>query len=381
MIKLPAPMNLAQIAGFIGGEVHGPADLLIDSVATSPMSATESDLALLFDKELLKQIDKCKAKAVVIPQGVKVDRPAISVARPSYAIYKMLSVAGVKRYLPEKGIHPSAVVDSSCQIDEDVAIGPLVVIGPKTKIGARTKIMANTVIGGEVSIGEDCLLHPGCLVADYVQISNRVILQQGASIGSDGFGYVTERPSNMELRMKGINELSDEPNALLKIPQIGTVIIEDDVEIGSNTTIDRATIGATRIGRGSKIDNLVMIAHNCQIGKEVILVSQVGIAGSCSVGDRAIMAGQVGIADHVKIGKDVILQGQSGVMKSVDEADVQMGTPSFPVRDYMASTAVFRKLPSLLVRAKVSERKIAKLEAQLEEFKKIAQVQFEIAKK
>ena len=381
MIKLPVPMNLAQIAGFIGGELHGPADLMIDTVATSPLLAPESSLALVFDKAMLKDIDKCKAKAVVVPKGVKVDRPAIFVARPSYAIYKMLSTAPAKRYFPEKGIHPTAVVDSSCIIGEDVAIGPLVVVGPKTKIGTRTKIMSHTVIGGEVSIGEDCLLHPGCLVADNVQIGNRVILQQGASIGPDGFGYITERLSNMELRMKGINELSEEDNPLLKIPQIGTVILEDDVEIGSNTTIDRATIGATKIGKGTKVDNLVMIAHNCQIGKEVILVSQVGIAGSCVVGDRAVMAGQVGVADHVKIGKDAILQGQSGVMKNVDDTDVQMGSPSFAVKDYMSSTAVFRKLPSLLARNKVNEKKIAKLEALLEELKANASHNLDALKK
>jgi UDP-3-O-[3-hydroxymyristoyl] glucosamine N-acyltransferase len=366
-MKLPAPMSLVQIAKFIDGEVQGPADMVIDTIATSPMAATESDLAFIFDKQLIKQIDKCKAKAVIVPKGTKIDRAAIFVARPTYAIYKMLSAVGSKRYLPAKGIHPSAVIDPSCQMAEDVAIGALVVIGAKTKIGARTKIMANTVIGGEVIIGEDCLIHPACMIADNVQIGNRVILQQGASLGSDGFGYVTERPSNMELRMNGVNELSEEANPLLKIPQIGTVIIEDDVEIGSNSTIDRATIGATRIGKGTKIDNLVMVAHNCHVGTEVILVSQVGIAGSCYIGDRAVIAGQVGMKDHVKIGKDAIIQGQAGVMKNIEDRGVQMGSPSFPAKEFMTVSVLSRKLPGLFDQVKAAEKKIIDLQAQIKE--------------
>jgi len=360
-------MSLGQIAEIIGGQVHGPLDLVVDGVVTSPMSAGESDLALVFDKNLVKLLDKSKAKAIVVPQGVKVDRPAISVARPNYAIYKMLSTIGCKRYFPEKGIHPTAVVDPSCHIAEDVAIGPLVVIGPKTKIGARTKIMANTVLGGEVSIGEDCLIYAGCMIADNVCVGNRVILQQGASLGADGFGYVTERPSNMELRMNGINELSEEANPLLKIPQIGTVVVEDDVEIGSNTTIDRATIGATKIGRGSKIDNLVMIAHNCQIGREVILVAQVGVAGSCNIGDRVIVAGQAGMKDHIHIGKDAIIEGQAGVMKNIPERDIQIGSPALGARDFMTNVALNRKLPALFDQCKAAEKKIAELETKLKE--------------
>lgn len=370
MIKLPSPMTLGQIAGAIGGQVHGPADLKIENIAPSPFNAGEKDLALLFDKQLLKDIDKCKAAAVVIPQGTTVNRPAISVARPNFAIYKMLSAFPAKRYYPETGVHASAVIDPSCQIGEGVAIGPLVVIGPKTKIGARTKIMAGTVLGGEIVIGEDCLIHPGCLIADYVRIGNKVILQQGASLGSDGFGYVTERPSNMELRMAGINELSDDANPLLKIPQIGTVIVEDDVEIGANTTIDRATIGATKIGRGSKIDNLVMIAHNCQIGKEAILVAQVGVAGSCTIGDRVIIAGQAGLKDHIVVGKDAILEGQCGVMKNVDEGAVLVGSPAIPVREFMTTVVLNRKLPQLSEQLKTAQKKISELEAKINNLQK-----------
>ena len=365
-MKLPIPMTLTQIASVIGGRVQGPADLTVSSIATSPLHATESDIALAFDKSFLKQVDQCKAAALVVPEGFQSDRPLILVERPKLAIYKVLSALAPKRYFPEPGIHPTAIVDPSCELGEKVAIGPYVVIGPKTKIGSGTKIMANTTIGGEVVIGQNCLIHPGCMIADYVIVGNRVIMQQGAALGSDGFGYVTERPSNMELRMEGIKELSFEPNPLLKIPQIGTVIIEDDVEIGSNTTIDRATIGATKVGKGTKIDNLVMIAHNCTIGKEVILIAQVGIAGSSQVEDRAILAGQVGVNDHIKIGRDAILQGQAGVMKDVAAEDVLVGAPAIPVRDFMTQVAHTKKLPKLFDEFKALQKRVAELEKELE---------------
>jgi UDP-3-O-[3-hydroxymyristoyl] glucosamine N-acyltransferase len=291
----------------------------------------------------------------------------ILVERPNLAIYKVLSALQPKRYYPAVGIHPTAIIDPSCEIGDEVALGPYVVIGPKTKIGARTKIMAGTVIGGEVVIGQDCLIHPNCVIADYVIIGNRVILQQGAGLGSDGFGYVTEQPSNMELRLAGVKELSLAPNPLLKIPQIGTVIIEDDVEIGSNTTIDRATIGATKICQGAKIDNLVMVAHNCTIGREVILVAQVGVAGSCLVEDRAILAGQVGVKDHITIGRDAILEGQAGVMRDVEPEDVQVGAPAIPVREFMTQVALNKKLPKLFDQFKAMQKKVAELEKELEQ--------------
>jgi len=366
-MKLPKPMSLKEIAAIIGGQLHGPNDLIVENIATSPFEACESDLAFAFDKKLLKEIENCKAKALIVPVGFKLDRPFIAVERPNLAIYKVLSVLQPKRYYPALGIHATAVVDSSAEIHPEAAIGPYVVIGAKTKIGARTKIMAGTVIGGEVTIGQDCLFYPNCNVSDYVKIGNRVILQQGASLGADGFGYVTEKLSNMERRMAGMKELSLESNPMLKIPQIGTVIIEDDVEIGSNTTIDRATIGATTIGRGTKIDNQVMIAHNCKIGEEAIIIAQVAIAGSCSIGERVILAGQAGIKDHITIGRDAIIEGQAGVMRDVEPEDIQVGAPARPVRDFMSQVAAAKKLPKLLDEFRALSKRVYELEAQLAE--------------
>jgi UDP-3-O-[3-hydroxymyristoyl] glucosamine N-acyltransferase len=361
-MKLPKELSLAEIAFVAGGKVEGPADTKVSSVALSPLAAQEGDLALVFDPKLIRRIGEIKATAVIVPEGVKTDIPKIVVQRPMLALQKMLSAIAPKRFYPAPGIHPTAVVDPSVELGEDVAIGPLVVIGPNTKIGAQTKIMAGCVIGGGVKIGNKCLFHPKCIIADYTKIGDRVILQQGVSLGSDGYGYVTERPSNLERRMAGETELSQEPNPHLKIPQTGTVVIEDDVEIGSYSTIDRATMGATTICRGAKIDNLVMIAHNCKIGAEALIISQVGIAGSCTVGDRSILAGQVGLKDHIKIGRDVIVEGKAGVMRDIPDEDVQVGIPAIPAREHMTQLAITRKGPQMYDELKDLRKRVAELE-------------------
>lgn len=364
-MKLPKEVGIHEIAMLIGGKVHSTVDVKVNAVCMSPLKAREGEVAFLFDPKIVAQLDKCAASIVILPSGTKCERPCIYVDRPLLAIQKVLQFFQPKRYFPEPGVHPTALVDPSCELGKDVAIGPYVVIGPKTKIGDRTRIMAHCVIGGEVQIGENCLIYPSCLIADYVKIGNKVIMQQGAVLGSDGFAYVTAKPSNMERRMAGNFDLVDESNPHLKIPQIGTVVIEDEVEIGSCTTIDRATMGATTIGRGTKIDNQVMIAHNVKIGQEVLVVAQVAIAGSCTVGDRAILAGQASVKDHIDLGKDAIISGTSGVMRDVPSGDVVTGTPAIPHREFMTQVVLLRKLPKMYDEMRAMKKKIEELEKQL----------------
>lgn len=370
-MKLPAEMSLAQIAHVIGGRVEGPADLInsikVSSVAVSPLHATEDDLALVFDEKLIAQLSDCKAKALVVTPKAKTERPRIVVERPMAAIQKMLSAVAPKRHTPPIGVHPSAVVDPTAELGEGVAVGPLVVIGPGCKIGAKTVIQPGTVIGAKVEIGENCLIGAGCLIADVIKIGNRVILQQGAVLGSDGFGYATERESNLERRLRGNRELEEESNPHLKIPHIGTVIIEDDVEIGSCTTIDRSTMGATTIGQGTKIDNLVMIAHNCRIGKEVLIIGTTAIGGSCTIDDRAIISGSACISDHIKIGKDSIVEGMSGVMANVPPAEIHAGIPATERRQQIEQVIRVKKLKSTFADIKDMKERLARLEALLAE--------------
>lgn len=361
-MELPREFSLAEIAAVAGAKVGAGGDTKIKRVSVSPLQAGEGDLALFFDPKLLSKLDECKASAVLIPEGTNCKLPHLLVARPQFAMQKMLAAIQPKRLIAEGGIHPTAFVDPTAEIGEGVSIGPNAVVGPKTKVGARTKIGAGCLIGMSVKIGEDCQFHQGAMIADYCRVGNRVILQQGASIGADGFGYVTERPSNMEIRQSGSRELSDEPNPLIKIPQTGYVIIEDDCEIGSCATIDRATMGATVIGAGTKIDNLVQVAHNTKTGRECIIIAGVCVAGSCTLGDRVILAGAVAVKDHVRFGNDAIAQGRSAVINDIAAGEVVCGEPAVPYRDYFEFLAVKKRLPQMSRQFKDMQKRVEQLE-------------------
>lgn len=364
-MKLPKEVSIQEVAMLVGGKVSGDATAKAGAVSLSPMEAGEGDVVFLFDPKLLDRIDDCHASIKIIPSGSKCASPCVYVDRPLLALQKVLSFFPAKRYYPEPGIHPTAIVDPSCQLGKDLAIGPYVVIGPHCKIGDKVKIMTGCVIGGEVEIGENSLLYPGCLVADHVKLGKRVILQQGAVLGSDGFAYVTQKESNLERRLRGEFNLVAESNPHLKIPQIGTVVLGDDVEVGSCATIDRATMGATTIGRGSKIDNQAMIAHNAKIGEEVLIIAQVAVAGSCKIGDRSILAGQAGISDHVNVGRDAIVQGTAGVMREVSDEQVVAGTPAIPTKEFMTHAVLSRRLPKMHDDIKKMKKEIEELKALL----------------
>ncbi len=240
------------------------------------------------------------------------------------------------RWRPAPGVHALAVVGHGLQLGEDASVGPFAVIGDGAVIGARTIVHPHVVIGRDAQVGEDCVLHVRVSVRERVRIGNRVVVQDGAVIGSDGFGFA-RRPDGTHH----------------KIPQIGGVVIEDDVEIGAHTAIDRPAVGETRIGAGSKIDNLVQIAHGVTIGRNVLLAAQVGIAGSATVEDSVTLAGQVGVAGHLTIGKGVIATAQTGIPNSVDAGAFVSGYPAIANREWLKSSAVFRRLPEL--RKRVAE--------------------------
>lgn len=367
-MRLPQEMSLAQIAQMIGGKVHGDGNIKVTTVSASPLHAGPDDMAFVFDTKLVKKLGACKAKAVVAPTGTEKDYPdkhMVLVDRPNLAIQRVLTALKPKRYTPPVGIHPTAVIDPTAQLGEGVAIGPYVVIGPKCKIGARTIIMSHTVLGGEVEVGDDCLFHPACLIADYIKIGNRVIMQQGAAIGADGFGYVTERPSNLEKNLSGSKDFSTDPNPLLKIPQIGNVILEDDVEVGSYATIDRATMGSTIIGAGTKVDNLVMIAHNNRIGKEVMIIANAAVGGSCTIGDRSVLGGSANLSDHVHMSPDAVLSGASGAMRDIGSGEIHAGTPAMNAREFFGMTVSARRMPKVLDEVKDLKKRIAILEQQI----------------
>jgi UDP-3-O-[3-hydroxymyristoyl] glucosamine N-acyltransferase len=251
--------------------------------------------------------------------------------------------AGEKKK-PEPGTHPSAIVAPDAFIAADASIGPYVVIESGASIGARTVLGAGCYVGAGARLGEEVLLYPRVTVREECVLGDRVIVHSGTVIGSDGFGFVRDG------------------DVYRKLPQIGTVEIGDDVEIGANVTIDRATTGATRVGAGSKIDNLVQIAHNVQIGKSCIIVAQVGISGSTVLGDHVVLAGQVGVVGHIEIGDGATVGAQSGVSKSVKAGERMFGTPAMPLRQAKRIEASIRNLPELIQTVRALKRRVEELE-------------------
>jgi UDP-3-O-[3-hydroxymyristoyl] glucosamine N-acyltransferase len=246
---------------------------------------------------------------------------------------------------PPVGVHPRAFVAEGARIAADASIGALSAIGERTQIGARTIVHPNATIGRDVEIGEDCVIHSGVSIRERVRLGNRVVIQDGAVIGSDGYGFAR--------RSDGTHE---------KIPQVGGVMIEDDVEVGAGSAIDRPAVGETRIGAGTKIDNLVQIAHGVVIGKRVLLAGQVGIAGSTVIEDDVTLAGQVGVSGHITVGKGTIATAQTGIPNSVEPGSFISGYPAIANRDWLKSSAVFRKLPELRKTLADLERRLSRLE-------------------
>jgi UDP-3-O-[3-hydroxymyristoyl] glucosamine N-acyltransferase len=252
--------------------------------------------------------------------------------------------------MPAPGVDRLSAVDATATLGANVSVGPFVTIGRGAVIGARTVIFPNVVVGPGARLGDDCVIHSHVSIRDGVVLGSRVVVHDGAVVGSDGFGFV-KQPDGSHL----------------KIPQHAAVVIEDDVEIGANTTIDRPAVGETRIRAGTKVDNLVQIAHGVSVGRRVLLAAQVGIAGSTAVEDDVTLAGQVGVSGHVRIGKGVVATAQTGIPNSVEAGQFISGYPAIPNRNWLKSSAVFRQLPSLKRRIVLLEQRIAELEERLTE--------------
>ncbi len=355
--------SLEQLAQLTEGILTKVSDIEITRVAP-PKLADENTLALAMNEDEIENISQSKARAVLVPLGVNLEGiSTIEVERPRLAFMKLLNAFYIGPDTP-RAIHPSAVIDESAKLGKNVSIGANVVIGANSVIGDNTALMANVYVGKDVVIGSDCLFHPGVNIGDFVQVGSRCILHHGVSLGADGFSFVTEAPNNIEqAREQGaIKEVNKEVK-VFKIPSLGSVIIEDDVEIGANTTIDRGTIENTTIGAQTKIDNLVMIGHNCKIGRACTIVSQVGIAGSCTIGDRVVIAGQAGLKDHIEIGDDSIILAKAGVSKSFGPKSVIMGAPAVLRKDFI-------KRLKYLDEAEIMVKKYKKYQHLLEDYEK-----------
>lgn len=359
--------SLEEIKDIIGGILNKVEDVKIDKLSP-PLLADSTTLALALSEDEIHNLHMSDAKAAIVPIGVTIEHiSTIEVEKPRLAMMKLLHLFYIPPEAPS-GVHPSAVVHPEAKLGENVSIGPNAVISRGVEIGRGTKVLANTYIGQETKIGENCIFHPGVNISDFIKIGNNVTINQGASIGADGYSFVTETPSTVEAARGDMDP--DEVKAqqkIYKIPSIGSVEIHDDVEIGANATVDRGTVENTVIGKGTKIDNLVMIAHNCKVGENCMIISQVGMAGSCNIGDRVVLAGQVGMADHINIGSDSIVMAQSGVSKDLPSKSIVMGYPAVPRREFAKQLKMLKDGPDLFKEFKKYKKELDKFMGKSEE--------------
>ena len=336
-------MKLEQLAQLTNGTIErGSPDLEITSTAGLDI-AGPGDISFLANPKYTPQVAQTKAAAIFLNENVVVDRTDIAVIRSkdAYVAYTL----AMRLFFAERAIkafiHPSAVMDSTANVADDVEIHANAVIGANCIVASGVRIMPNVTLYQGVKIGEGSTIHSGVSIRENCEIGRNCIIHNNSTIGCDGFGYA-----------------KTEEKRWLKIPQTGRVVLEDDVEIGANTAIDCASVGETRIKRGAKIDNLVQIGHSCTVDEDALICSQTGLAGSSHIGKRVILTGQVGIAGHLKIGDDVVMTAKSAISHDVEPGKVMSGVPAFENRDWLRSTAAFRRLGEMAGRLRKLEKKV-----------------------
>ena len=340
MPRTAGPVRLERLARTIGCEVEGDASLEIRGFASLAQAGAD-DLVFVRDRAHLAALAASRARAVVAPPGLDVHgRSALRSPRPAHDFSRLM-----QRFLPADrpaaGIAAGALVDPGADIDPTAAIEPGARIGPGSRVGARSVVAANATLGARVRIGADCWIHSGSVVREDCELGDRVVLQPGVVVGSDGFGLV-----------------ADEAGRPVAMAHRGRVVIEDDVEIGANSTIDRATLDETRIRRGAKLDNLVQIAHNCDIGENALIVAQSGLSGGTIVGPGAIVMAQAGTTGHLRIGARAFVGARAGLHRDVGDGERVFGSPAMEERTWHRAMAALRRLPELVRRVRRLERQL-----------------------
>lgn len=345
--------KLKEVSELVGGELLGDGEIEIHGAA-GIKEAREGEITFVANPRYLSQMDKTRASAIIVRKGTMCNgKPVIQVENPYWAWAKVLEMFSPDRGKRGRGIHPTAILGENVKISESAWVQAYTFIGDNVQIGDSAVISPFVYIGDNAQIGAKTLIYPLVTIREDVKIGERVIIHSGTVIGSDGFGFTS------------VN------GKFYKIPQIGTVIIEDDVEIGANVTVDRANTGKTVIGRGTKIDNLVQIAHNVVIGEDCLIVAQVGIAGSAEIKDHVTLAGQVGVVGHITIGENAQIAARAGISKDIPPGPYKWsGTPAMPHSKELRLEASIRKLPEMIEQIHEMERKIEALERELAEHKR-----------
>jgi UDP-3-O-[3-hydroxymyristoyl] glucosamine N-acyltransferase len=344
--------SLSELAARVGGEVSGAGEERIERVAALE-DAGPGDLSFFSNRKYRAAFQASRATAVVVEPGEEV--PAgrtVLRARNAYLAFARIATLFHPPAVARPAAAEQAFVHASARVDPSAELMPFCFVGPGAVVGARCILHPGAYVGPGARLGEGCVLWPNAVVRDGCVLGNRVVLEPGCVVGSDGFGFAFDPEG----------EGGTGPRHY-KVPQVGIVVVEDDVELGANTCVDRATLGATVIGRGVKVDNLVQIAHNVQVGPLSLLIAQAGIAGSTALGTGVIVAGQVGIVGHLTVGDGAKLAAQSGIMSDVEPGAVLMGSPAVPKGEHLRQEAAVRRLPELSRRVRELERKIEELQA------------------
>jgi UDP-3-O-[3-hydroxymyristoyl] glucosamine N-acyltransferase len=340
-------MKLSEIASKLGCRMQAENDVEILGIAGIE-EAGPGELTFVSNRRYIQHIKHTKASAIILGLDLpEVPIPSLRAANPYLAFAHALELF-YEPMAPESGIHPSAIIAADARIGPGASIGPFVVIGSGCRLGAHATIYPHVVLYPRVCLGDDVILHSGVVIRELCEIGNRVIIQNGGVIGSDGFGFAPVGDGTYH-----------------KIRQTGRVLIEDDVEIGANTTIDRAAVGDTRIRRGAKLDNLVQIGHGAQVGENSVLAAQVGVAGSTKLGRNVQAGGQAGFAGHQEVGDGAVITAQSGVHGEIDAGAVVSGSPGFDNEQWRRSVLIFQKLPELYQKVRALEKTVETLKAQL----------------
>lgn len=342
-------LTTGELAEKLGATLEGDARVVLTGVADLH-AAGEGEVSFAGGGRYLAEVAASEAAAVLVPAAAAVDSPKpvlLRVADVDAAFAATCALFAPPSVEMPRGVHPQACVSPEAILGENVAVGAFAVVEAGADIGEGTTLFPQTYVGHEAKLGKDCLLYPFATVRDRCVLGDRVILHSGAVIGADGFGYTV-----------------DDKGVRTKIPQTGIVVLEDDVEVGANATVDRARFGQTRVGTGSKIDNLVMIAHNCLIGAHSVLCSQVGLAGTTTLGRQVICAGQAGLAGHLQVGDGAVIGAQAGVPKDLPGGQMYLGAPAVPRLEFGKSLAHVSSIPKLKDKLKALEARLSILEGQ-----------------
>ncbi len=340
---MSSSIKLADLGQQLGADVVGDGQLVIYGVRPLD-SAGEEHLSFLHNPKYVDEAKSSKAGAILAADPEMLPgRNLLVCPEPYLALAHALEIFHPVAS-PEPGVHPSAVVADTVSLDEGASVGPLVSVAAGSSIGDRSAVGAGCVLGRSVEIGIDCILHPRVVVEDNCRIGDRCTIHSGTVIGSDGYGFAT---------VAGIHH---------KVPQVGVVVIEDDVELGANVCVDRAALGETRIGKGTKVDNLVQIAHNVEVGEHCLLVAQTGISGSTRIGHHVVFAGQSGCSGHLNIGNGAVLTARAAAYRDVPDGATVSGAPARPHREWLKANANLQRLDSLREKVKQLEARLAELE-------------------